>query len=125
MPVRAGGRAADRGTLADSAAFSLAASARGLTSRFVLGDFHRPLIDLWQAILGSPDRLAYGYEWLWHAQVGRERLFYEQVRDQFNRTHEPPAFLYLLARCVKAAIRHNSKGELNNSPDNRRLGARP
>jgi len=29
------------------------------------------------------------------------------------------------ARCVKAAIRYNSNGEFNNTPDNRRKGARP
>jgi DNA adenine methylase len=47
------------------------------------------------------------------------------VRDEFNATHQPHCFLYLLARCVKAAIRYNAKGEFNNSPDNRRLGMRP
>ena len=34
-------------------------------------------------------------------------------------------FLYLLARCVKAAIRYNSAGQFNNTPDNRRKGAKP
>jgi len=33
--------------------------------------------------------------------------------------------LYLLARCVKAAIRYNAEGNFNNSPDNRRKGANP
>jgi DNA adenine methylase len=47
------------------------------------------------------------------------------VRDRFNTHHRPEDFLYLLARCVKAAIRYNSRGEFNNSPDNRRLGAVP
>ena len=110
---------------AGSAAFSLAASAHGLATRFVLGDLHRPLVDLWQDILRSPVGLADGYEALWHEQAGRERAFYDEVRARFNRTHAPPLFLYLLARCVKAAIRYNSKGEFNNSPDNRRRGARP
>ena len=31
----------------------------------------------------------------------------------------------MLARCVKAAIRYNSEGRFNNTPDNRRKGARP
>lgn len=47
------------------------------------------------------------------------------MRRQFNQAHHPEHFLYLLARCVKAAIRYNSKGEFNNSPDNHRLGAEP
>ena len=110
---------------AGSAAFSLAASEGGLASGFILGDLHRPLVDLWRDILHSPEPLADSYERLWHAQAGRERAFYDEVRSRFNRTHEPPLFLYLLARCVKAAIRYNSKGEFNNSPDNRRCGAKP
>jgi len=47
------------------------------------------------------------------------------VRDRFNRSHQPDDFLYLLARCVKAVIRYNAQGEFNNTPDNRRKGARP
>ena len=43
----------------------------------------------------------------------------------FNHEHDPADFLYLLARCVKAAIRYNANGEFNNTPDNRRKGARP
>ncbi|MHB8750394.1 MAG: DNA adenine methylase, partial [Aggregatilineales bacterium] len=34
-------------------------------------------------------------------------------------------FLYLLARCVKAAVRYNVLGEFNQSPDNRRRGMQP
>lgn len=33
--------------------------------------------------------------------------------------------LYLLARCVKGAVRYNSEGLFNQSPDKRRLGTRP
>src|SRR5207253_1559566 len=51
--------------------------------------------------------------------------YYDVVRDRFNATHAPDCFLYLLARCVKAAIRYNSDGKFNNSPDNRRKGAAP
>ena len=47
------------------------------------------------------------------------------MRKRFNDQHEPADFLYLLARCVKAAIRYNAAGEFNNTPDNRRKGARP
>ena len=46
-------------------------------------------------------------------------------RSLFNETKKAPYFLYLLARCVKAAIRYNASGQFNNTPDNRRKGARP
>ena len=57
--------------------------------------------------------------------IGNEREFFDDVRDRFNRNQKPVDFLYILARCVKAAIRYNSNGQFNNTPDNRRKGARP
>jgi DNA adenine methylase len=110
---------------AGSAAVTLAAASLGRAERFWVNDGHPPLAGLWAAILNAPLALADGYAALWEAQRGNERQYYDEVRDRFNATHEPALFLYLLARCVKAAVRYNSKGEFNNSPDNRRLGMHP
>ncbi|HUY33218.1 MAG TPA: DNA adenine methylase [Pirellulales bacterium] len=110
---------------AGSAAISLAVASRKMSDRFWINDAHRPLADLWKAILGRPETLASNYESLWRSQRGREREFFDRVRDQFNDDHKPEHFLYLLARCVKAAIRYNSQGRFNNTPDNRRKGAKP
>ena len=63
--------------------------------------------------------MASKYLRLWRAQLGHEREYYDVVRKKFNETHKPEHFLYLLARCVKAAIRYNGEGAFNNSPDNR------
>ena len=38
---------------------------------------------------------------------------------------KPEYLLFLLAKCVKAAVRYNAKGEFNQSPDKRRLGRNP
>ncbi len=110
---------------AGSAAISLAAAYRGYGQQFILNDAHEPLAALWQEIVDHPDGLADAYEELWNDQRGRERKFFDRVRTQFNKRPQPCYFLYLLARCVKAAIRYNSKGQFNNSPDNRRNGAIP
>lgn len=110
---------------AGSAAVSLAAAQWGLTDRFWINDAHLPLIDLWREIIDYPERLGEKYSRLWRAQLGREREYYDVVRRKFNESHKPEYFLYLLARCVKAAIRYNGNGGFNNSPDNRRKGARP
>jgi len=110
---------------AGSAAISLAAAHRQMADRFLLNDAHAPVIDLWRAILYDPEGLATQYRKLWNAQIGNEREYYDSVRVRFNETHKPEYFLYLLARCVKAAIRYNGMGEFNNSPDNRRKGAHP
>lgn len=110
---------------AGSAALSLAVASRGLTSQFWLNDAHKPLMDLWKAIIETPNELAQSYSFLWHEQLGNEKEYFNKVRERFNQSHEPADFFYLLARCVKAAIRYNSRGEFNNTPDNRRKGARP
>ncbi len=108
-----------------SAAVSLAAAHLRRARRFVLNDINAPLMDLWRAILHDPDELIGGYRRLWAQQLGDERAFYDRVRVRFNRQQRPDDFLYLLARCVKAAIRYNARGQFNNSPDNRRKGAHP
>jgi len=110
---------------AGSAALSLAVASRGLADRFWLNDAHQPLMNLWKAIIETPEELATSYDFLWHEQLGDEKKFFNHVRERFNHSHEPADFLYLLARCVKASIRYNSRGEFNNTPDNRRKGARP
>jgi len=108
-----------------SCAVSLAAAHLRRAQRFVLNDINAPLMTLWRAILDEPDELLAGYRRLWTQQLGDERTFYDRVRARFNRHQHPGDFLYLLARCVKAAIRYNSHGKFNNSPDNRRKGAHP
>src|SRR5204863_300217 len=110
---------------AGSAAITLAAAARGLARRFRLNDLNEPLMELWRSIVEEPLALAGQYEIVWRTQSGDPRGYYASIRDEFNRTRRPHHFLYLLARCVKAAVRYNAKGEFNQSPDHRRMGAFP
>lgn len=110
---------------AGSAAISIAVAARGVARRFWINDAHEPLIDLWREIILRPDDLCGAYKLHWDHQLGQEKVYFNQVRASFNASLNPNDFLYLLARCVKAAIRYNSNGEFNNTPDNRRKGARP
>ena len=110
---------------AGSAAITIAVASRGLAAKFWINDAHTPLMDLWREIIENPDAISLAYARLWNAQLGNEREFFDIVRSRFNQSHRPADFLYLLARCVKAAIRYNSNGEFNNTPDNRRKGARP
>ncbi len=110
---------------AGSAALSIAVAVRAPWVRFWLNDAHRALINLWREIIFKPDSLAAGYAQLWNNQLGRERQYFDEIRDRFNLDGQPSDFLYLLARCVKAAVRYNARGEFNNTPDNRRRGAMP
>lgn len=110
---------------AGSGALSIASSFHKKLGSFWLNDVNTALIELWHAIVEQPERLAQYYDVLWHAQLGRERRYYDLVRSRFNRKQRPYYFLYLLARCVKASVRYNAYGEFNQSPDNRRKGRQP
>lgn len=110
---------------AGSAAVSAHAAANLDVEKIWLNDAHEPLVRLWGEILGDPEGLAGGYARLWRPRpVAGDRDYYA-ARDRFNRSHDPADFLYVLARCVKAAVRYNGGGMFNNSPDKRRRGARP
>jgi len=110
---------------AGSAAITIAAAAYGKASSFWINDIDEALMHLWEQIINNPLQIANAYERLWYAQQGQEKEFYFEVRQQFNETRDPALFLYLLARCVKASIRYNARGEFNQSPDNRRRGRHP
>jgi DNA adenine methylase len=110
---------------AGSAAISLAAAGYGKASQFHLNDINQPLMALWHEIIHNPEGISEAYEKLWQQQQGREREFYDFVREEFNNTKRPDCLLYLLARCVKASVRYNADGAFNQSPDNRRKGRNP
>jgi DNA adenine methylase len=110
---------------AGSGAVTLAAAMGERAERFALGETLAPLGRLWQAILGRPQGLADQYARLWSEAATDPRGYYDAIRSEFNADGEPAKLLYLLARCVKNAVRFNALGEFNQSPDRRRLGMRP
>ncbi|WP_166383398.1 DNA adenine methylase [Catellatospora methionotrophica] len=110
---------------AGSAAVAIAARHLRIGETAEISDVNEPLMRLWQRVLAEPLALAADYERLWHEQLTDPKAYYDAVRTRFNETHEPHCLLYLLARCVKAAVRYNREGGFNQGPDRRRLGARP
>ena len=110
---------------AGSAAISVHAVVNLKVEKVWLNDAHEPLMRLWNEILRNPSGLALGYARLWRPSPVDGDKDYYMARDRFNELHDPTDFLYVLARCVKAAVRYNGSGMFNNSPDKRRRGARP
>ena len=104
---------------AGSAALTLAAAQSGMAAQFLVADAYAPLIALWRAILDEPAALALAYRQVW--QTGD----YDAVRTAFRSTPTPERLLYLLTRCVKAAVRFNRQGEFNQAADKRRRGTHP
>ncbi|MDD5272272.1 MAG: DNA adenine methylase [Methylovulum sp.] len=110
---------------AGSAAVSLAAASRNTFSSFVIGDALEPLIKLWNMVIVDPTEAADEYSKLWHREREKPIEAYYEIRSEFNVDRSPTKLLYLLARCVKNAVRFNPAGEFNQSPDKRRKGTRP
>src|ERR1039457_2234815 len=110
---------------AGAAAVSIAAALRCKAHSFIVADINTPLMDLWDQIVNSPEAILSAYGVLWENQLGKEREYYDLIREKFNDTKRADYLLYLLLRCVKASVRYNSEGQFNQSPDNRRRGMKP
>ncbi len=110
---------------AGSAAITIASAYYFKANKFIVNDINEPLINLWDKIVNEPQTIIRDYHHIWNNQLGNEEEFYYQIRDSFNQTKEPKYLLFLLAKCVKAAVRYNAEGNFNQSPDKRRKGRLP
>ncbi|HEY0794283.1 MAG TPA: DNA adenine methylase [Acidisarcina sp.] len=110
---------------AGSAAVTLAAASQNKFAEFVIADRLEPLVSLWQAVIDDPTKIGAQYESLWLREREKPIEAYYEIRAEFNAEREPAKLLYLLARCVKNAVRFNPAGDFNQSPDKRRTGTRP
>ncbi|MGD0902404.1 MAG: DNA adenine methylase [Terracidiphilus sp.] len=110
---------------AGSAAVTLAAASQCRFRSFLLGDALEPLVRLWESILHEPAGIAKAYEVLWCREQKTPIDGFYAIRAEFNADRDPAKLLYLLARCVKNAVRFNPAGEFNQSPDKRRRGTHP
>lgn len=108
-----------------TAAISLACAFNNIAEEYLINDLNSPLINLLKLVVNSPEYVIIKYEQIWCAQFNNSIQHYYTIREDFNKTNDPIEFLYLLARCVKGAVRYNSYGEFNQSPDKRRNGTNP
>ncbi|MBW4598792.1 MAG: DNA adenine methylase [Calothrix sp. FI2-JRJ7] len=110
---------------AGTAAISVAASAQRVSQQYWINDLNKPLIQLLELIIEHPYNVADAYSQVWNEQIGDSIKHYYQIRDKFNTNNDPILFLYIVARCVKGAVRYNNEGLFNQSPDKRRKGTQP
>jgi DNA adenine methylase len=111
---------------AGSAAVTLASAQRNVCEEFVIADVLKPLAALWTEVIERPEALSDAYRKLWQSQFkGNSIDRYNEIRAEFNRTQSPAMLLFLLARCVKNAVRFNPSGQFNQSADKRRRGTHP
>ncbi|MDR2969574.1 MAG: DNA adenine methylase [Tannerellaceae bacterium] len=110
---------------AGSAAITIASAFYFKANHFIINDINKPLMSLWDSIINTPQYIVKQYHDIWHGQHGNEEEYYYEIRNKFNETQQVEYLLFLLAKCVKAAVRYNSQGNFNQSPDKRRLGRNP
>lgn len=111
------------------AAITIATAFEGRTNSFIINDLNAPLVNLLKEAIENPQKLIREYSQVWNEQFlyGENHVqhFYA-IRDQFNAGNGTSAnLLYLLARCVKGAVRYGKNGNFNQSPDKRRHGTSP
>lgn len=111
------------------AAISIAAAYEQRAEHYWINDINSTVISLLQMAVEEPQMLIDSYTEIWEEQFsyqsGSVKHFF-QVRDLFNSGDKHSAkMLYLLARCVKGAVRYGKNGDFNQSPDKRRHGTNP
>jgi DNA adenine methylase len=111
------------------AAISIAVAAEGRADVYYINDLNEQIVDLLKAAITSPNELVKRYSEIWNEQfsfsAGHLDHYY-YIRERYNNgEHAPEIMLYLLARCVKGAVRYGRTGNFNQSPDKRRNGANP
>ena len=111
------------------AAISIATPIEQRADSYVINDLNKVLVEILKEAIENPSQLASDYRRIWDEQFlygdNHVEHFYV-VRDRFNNGQETPAnLLYLIARCVKGAVRYGGNGKFNQSPDKRRHGTNP
>lgn len=111
------------------AAISIATAMEHRANSYVINDLNKPLVRVLQEAIEHPAQLVNEYRKVWNEQFAygdnHVQHFYD-VRERFNDGAETPSnLLYLIARCVKGAVRYSSNGKFNQSPDKRRHGTNP
>ena len=110
---------------AGSAAVTVYAASHRLAQHYVIGDVFPQLIDLWRLIIEQPSQAAAQYRTLWNSQFKEGFGHFNAMRSEYNKNKDPVVLLYLIARCVKNAVRFNKNGDFTQSVDKRRTGVHP
>ncbi|MCD8335032.1 MAG: DNA adenine methylase [Clostridiales bacterium] len=114
---------------AGMAAISIAVAKEGRADTYYVNDLNEPLVNMLQEAINHPEKLLNDYATVWNEQFeygDDHAAHFYVVRDRFNAGEKTPSnILYLIARCVKGAVRYGNDGKFNQSPDKRRHGTTP
>ncbi|MDT3700336.1 MAG: Dam family site-specific DNA-(adenine-N6)-methyltransferase [Thermincola sp.] len=114
---------------AGMAAITIATAKEKRAKQYYINDINEAIVKLLQMAINNPSELVITYTEKWKEQFeypGGHIEHYYYVRNCFNSGEQSCAnMLYLLARCVKGAVRYGKNGNFNQSPDKRRHGTSP
>lgn len=114
---------------AGMAAITIAVAQEKRADRYLINDINEPLINMLKMAIEEPEELIDKYTKVWQEQFsyGEEHInHFNIIRDRFNNGEKNEEnMLYLIARCVKGAVRYGSNGNFNQSADKRRHGTSP
>ena len=114
---------------AGMAAITVATAQERRADEYFINDINEPIIRILQAAIDCPSELIERYTAVWAKQFEYSKghiEHYYHIRERFNSGDESAEnMLYLLARCVKGAVRYCRNGKFNQSPDKRRHGTNP
>lgn len=89
-------------------------------SRYVCSDINSGLIDLWNKIKSNPYQVSNHYRHMWNelnqdGDLERKKRYFENVRDKYNKEHNPLDFMFIMRTTTNGMPRYNRNGEFNNS----------
>lgn len=96
----------------------------------VCSDINEGLINLWKSIKERPNDVVEHYSYLWNLMNVNDdkeakKRFFENIRDRYNKEHNPLDFMFIMRTTTNGMPRYNSKGEFNNSFHVTRDGINP
>lgn len=89
-------------------------------NHYVCSDLNSGLIDLWNEIIAHPETVYAYYKKLWNElnkddDKQRKKEYFSQVRERYNKEHNPLDFMFIMRTTTNGMPRYNRIGEFNNS----------
>lgn len=89
-------------------------------NHIVCSDLNKDLIETWKHIKERPDAIFCIYNVLYHElislpNVDEKRKMFERIRNEYNDTHNPCLFFWIMRTCTNGMPRYNKMGQFNNS----------
>lgn len=97
---------------------------------YVCNDINESLINLYNLIKNDWKKVFEVYEYHWKElnkdnDLYRKKVYFENIRAEFNKTHLPELFFFIMRTTTNGMPRYNKNGEFNNSFHITRNGIQP